>query len=142
MIVKLSPIVGEFNVDILQYMYNLKFIDISGCNSLKPDEFVKALGACTKLSTIVMQSCNQFSAWNILKMSSTVPTLTYIDSLGCCPMLSVTAYQIVTNSKIIKVLRVEPKKEKSDKKNWSQLRSMFLDVDFGPTVKSFVESTE
>ena len=63
-------------------MTNLKFVELSGCDSIEPDSFVKGISECTKLEQIVMRFCTQFSEWQIVEMCTSLPNLTYVDALG------------------------------------------------------------
>ena len=138
MTVKLSPLVGSFNSDILQYMTNLKVIDLSGCTTVKADDFVATVVDCKNLTTVVMQSCPQFSKWQFVKIGTSLPKLYHFDLQNSKTMLSVNAFQIVTTAKMIKNLLVEPNKDPSELKNWCQLKATFLNVNFGQKVRELV----
>ena len=75
MTIKLSPLVGSFNTDILQYMSNLKVIDLSGCTTIKAEDFVSAIVDCKNLMHVVMQSCPQFNEWQFVTIGTFLPKL-------------------------------------------------------------------
>ena len=87
-----------------------------------------------------MKGCKQFTEYQIVAMCKGLPNLVHLDALKCNGLLSVSAYQIITTSQIIKALKVEPKMPEADKKNWSQLRLMFLSINFGPAIQLLVTS--
>ena len=116
----ISPLVGAFKPDLVTAMVNLQHIDISHC-CIEPKMFIDAIVQCSKIEEVVMTGCQQFSEYQIVKMCKGLPKLIHLNALDCSGLMSVSAYQIITTSQIIKVLKVEPKMPEADKKNWSQL---------------------
>ena len=136
----LSPLLGSFQPHIIESMINLKHVDISCCITVDPKMFTDAIVKCTKVEELVMKACTQFSEYQIIALCKGLPKLIHLNALKCTGLMSVSAYQIITTSQIIQVLKVEPKMPNADKKNWCQLRLMFLSIDFGPSIRRLITS--
>ena len=113
----------------------VKHINISG-SSIHPIRLVEKISRCEDLEKLVMRNCPQISAENIIDMCKKLPSLIYLDCVGCSSMMAIDVWRLLSIWRNIQVVMAEPKLPKTDLKNWRSLFLMFPDVKFGDDIKN------
>ena len=126
-----TPTLGFFEPFTLMYFQNIVHLDVSGCNTMNPADFVDCIQFVPRVQTVVMDSCNQFSQYHFVKLFAQIRNCENI-SLVQCQMLPFTpVYCILASLKCPKFLDFEAANIDGEKKDWRQLIAIFFKVKFG-----------
>ena len=142
LLVYLTPLIGPFDGIFFSKMRNVVDVRIPGCNKVDPNTFVDAIVEAKQIEEVDITGCKQFNEYQLVRMFKSLPNLVQVFALETTGILSVSAYEIVTNARKIRVLKVVPKFPIVDKKNWSQLHCIFLHIDFGEKVKAIISDED
>ena len=138
--VDLTHIYGGFSEFTLDKLSEVFAVDISGCTTLNPCEFVEGLMGCIDLEKLVMVGCHQFSEYNIVDVCTSVPYLKYFDARKCSGLQYANANVILCNVRKLKVFKVEIKYPEYERNDWQKLKLRFPDVYFGEEVEELLQS--
>ena len=128
--VDITDIYGGFSAFTLQNMSDIICVDISGCCTINPSDFIEGLLGCIQIEKLKMVGCKQFSEYNIVDICTSLPNLAYFDGRNCSGLQYVNANVILCNGRNLKVFKVEIKYPDYERKDWVKLKNRFPHVHF------------
>ena len=117
----MMPKLGMFHPCQLVYFSQLTLIDISGCTTVVPQDFIECIQICQRLINLNMSGCYQFHEYQMVRMLCELKTLQIVDITGTKKLLYVSAYRIVTSLLSLKHLSLDPKFPTEEGFNWRWL---------------------
>ena len=131
----ISTDIGRFNPFLFLYIDNVSTIDISGCRDICATDFVECVIGCRNLSRLIMQSCTQFSQYQMCKIVSRLLDLKYVDLEKCQELSYPTAYWMISCLKKLERINFEPLNASMEIEEWKKLYNTFFRVSFGHNFK-------
>ena len=110
-------------------------MDISGSRHIDATDFVDTIAVCANLKMLIMQSCTQFSQWQLAKMIPNLKELRYLDLDRCVKILFPCAYCIVSGLPHLAMFNFVPGNAAVELSEWQRLYNIFFRVSFGISFK-------
>ena len=132
--VNITPKLGYFSPTILLYFPELLQLDISGCKGIEPSLFTDCIGSCVNLKKLVLKGCNQFQQYHVVRFSSSVKQLSYLDAENCGEFTYANAYALLATLQHLEMLHLNPQDIGDQLIKWKHLFVLFRRVHFGVNI--------
>ena len=81
-----TPYLGEATAFSILRFPNIEEINLSGCDNIVANDFVDCIGFCTKLRSVILDGCVQFSQYHFVKIFQNLKNVEQFSLVKCCKM--------------------------------------------------------
>ena len=133
--IDITSMLGVFTPSYFLYFPHVTQLDVSGCHSFDNSLFVDCVTAMKNLTEIVMIGCTKFNEHQLVRILTNLPKLQIVDCTHATPFLFCNAYTVVCALSNLRTINLEPKYEHLELVDWKRLFCIFLDVQFGHSIR-------
>ena len=93
--IDINPLVAGFDEFLMKHLLNVVSMNISNCIKVDPEMFINAVVKSKQITHLTMNSCKQFSEYQLVQLLKALPNLIVVEALNTTPIFCVSAKEVL-----------------------------------------------